>query len=91
MHPILLNFLFLQEIQNMGKNSRLKSCGSLWKGTCKNGTMLSGSIDMGLLGKFNIMVFPNAKRKNATSPDYYISVKEPVVEEEHPMPTNDDL
>lgn len=90
MHPTLSTLLFLQEVQ-MGKTGRLKSVGSLWKGSCKNGTMLSGTIDMGLLGKFNIMVFPNTKKGNATAPDYYVSVKEGTAEEKLPMPTGDDL
>ncbi len=76
----------------MGTNGRLKSVGSLWKGTCKTGTMLSGSIDMGLLGKFNIMIFPNTQNKKSVSaPDYYISSKENVTEPKLPMPTEDDL
>lgn len=83
MNPILLNLLFLQEVSTMGANGRLKSCGSLWKGKCKNGTMLSGSISMGLLGDFNIMVFPNTKKGNATAPDYYVSVKNSVADDDN--------
>lgn len=70
----------------------LKSVGSLWKGTCKNGTMLSGFISVGALGDINVLIFPNTKKGKSADPDYFVSVKTDAKEPEVPMPpANDDL
>ena len=39
----------------------LKSIGALWRKEGKNGNFLSGTLDLGVLGKVNIAVFTNEK------------------------------
>ena len=39
----------------------LKKIGVLWGKEGKNGKYLTGTIDMGVLGKVNVAVFPNEK------------------------------
>lgn len=70
----------------------MKSCGSLWKKTSKKGNgMLSGFVDMGALGKINIMVFVNNDKTEKLSkhaegaerlPDFFISVNDGQEKEE---------
>lgn len=56
---------------------QMKSCGSLWKKTSGNGNnMLSGFIDLGALGKVNIMVFPNQKKEGEKQPDFFVAVND---------------
>ena len=37
----------------------LKKIGVLWRKEGKNGSYLSGTIDIGVLGKVNVAIFPN--------------------------------
>ncbi len=37
----------------------LKQIGSLWKKTGKRGDYLAGEIDLGLMGKVKVAIFPN--------------------------------
>ena len=84
MIPILENLLFLMEVTMAG---RLKNVGQLWKGEDKNkNPMLSGNIDMGILGKFNVIVLKNGQQKESTHPDYLVFVKDGSEEEKIPMP-----
>ncbi len=39
----------------------LKKIGVLWRKDGKNGKYLTGTIDIGVLGKVNVAIFPNEK------------------------------
>ncbi len=39
----------------------LKEIGVLWRKEGKKGKYLSGTIDIGVLGKVNVAIFPNEK------------------------------
>jgi hypothetical protein len=88
--PHLKNLYLIQEEAMAKAQNGLRSVGSLWKGTCKTGTMLSGWIDLGILGRVNIMEFPNTNKKNSTDPDYFISVKFQEKNEDVPLPPKTD-
>ena len=66
---------------------KLKSCGQLWLGEdSKENTMLSGYVDLGVLGRMNVLVFKNNNQKEATHPDYIVFVRDGDTKEEVPMP-----
>lgn len=89
MHPILLNFLFVEAIM---AERKLKNVGQLWKGQDKNkNPMLSGNIDLGILGVFNVIVLKNGNQKQATHPDYLVFVKDKEVDEKLPEYTKEEL
>lgn len=88
----IIQELYKQQEETMARaQNGLKSVGSLWKGQCKNGTMLSGFISVGVLGNdINLMIFPNSNKKNANDPDYFISVKTDTKEPDVPLPPKTD-
>ena len=57
-----------------------KQVGALWlKEYEKDGKkrkMMSGELDLGILGKVNIAVFKNEKKEKENQPDYYIVLSE---------------
>lgn len=55
----------------------LKPVGALWTKDGKKGKFLSGTLDLGVLGKATIMIFPNEKKEN-NQPDYrmYLAIGE---------------
>ncbi len=58
------------------RKAMLKKIGVLWKGEDKNGqAFLSGTLDMGVLGKVNLMVFKNKYQdKEKNQPEYIINM-----------------
>lgn len=52
----------------------LKKIGVLWRKTGKDKDFLSGTLDLSVFGKANIMVFENTKKKSEKSPDYTIQL-----------------
>lgn len=54
----------------------LKKIGVLWKNEDKHGqTFLSGTLDMGVLGKVNLLVFKNKfQDKEKNQPEYTINM-----------------
>lgn len=48
--------------------------GAGWKKQGKNGPYMSLEVDMGIMGKFKAMMFPNTKKKSANEPDYSIVI-----------------
>lgn len=92
MHPILSNLLFVEEI--MAEKKPLKNIGQLWKGKDKEQKpMLSGNIDLGIFGTFNVLVLNNGRKEKATHPDYLVFVKTKEAEEEKnlPAPSSEEL
>lgn len=74
------------EVQ-MAEKRTLKNVGQLWKGEDKmKNPMLSGNIDLGILGKFNVIILKNGHQKEATHPDYLVFVKDGAEEQALPMP-----
>jgi hypothetical protein len=90
MLPILSNIIFLMEVKM--SESKLKNVGQLWTGKDKKTQpMLSGNIDLGIMGKFNVLVLKNGKKGMATHPDYLVFVKDGSGEPEIPMPADSEL
>ena len=51
----------------------LKTIGALWLKTKENGTkFFSGTINNGIHGDINVMVFKNDEKQSEKSPDYRI-------------------
>ena len=62
--------------QKKGDKKMAKQIGALWvKEYTKDGEakkMLSGAVDLGVLGEIDIAIFPNDQKKEARHPDYRI-------------------
>ena len=53
----------------------LKNIGALWLKTREDGTkFFSGTINNGIHGDINIMIFKNEKKESEKSPDYRIAM-----------------
>ena len=53
----------------------LKNIGALWLKTREDGTkFFSGTINNGIHGDINVMIFKNDKKENEKAPDYRIAM-----------------
>ncbi len=58
---------------------------ALWKRVTKGGTdYFSAELDLGVLGKVNLAIFPNDKKADEKHPDYYGKISEPSAKEPYP-------
>ena len=58
---------------------------ALWRRVTKEGTeYFSAELDLGVLGKSHIAIFPNDKKTDEKHPDYYGKIIEPTAKEPYP-------
>ena len=50
----------------------MERVGSLWTNTKDNKKFLTGELNLGVLGKVKIGIFPNDKKKKNNEPDFNI-------------------
>lgn len=71
------------EQQDTGKRPRRRAIGALWRNTAKQTgeKYLRGHLDLGALGRIQVVVFVNRKRKEGgaeNQPDYRILLSTPL-------------
>ncbi len=58
---------------------------ALWKRVTKDNTeYFSAELDLGVLGKVNLAIFPNDKKTDEKHPDYYGKISESSAKDPYP-------
>lgn len=68
---------YLDELKEVIQKMALRQIGALWRKNGKRGNFLSGTLDLGVLGKVNIAVFQTEKGEgDEKKPDATIHIFE---------------